>query len=197
MKPSRAERLRSAGLDAPMSAEEIKRIALERQLARFGRVVNPELQELETAKRTPPIGKAPPAAVLVRSDADVDEISLVVPMPPTLTNSGAGRSRQWWSIHREKKAYWRRLDELQLVGLIPKPQRRIIERGTVRSVMTLGGGMDDDNAMARHKWVMDWLATRGYVRNDKLIKWEAMPVQVVKRDAEYTIALTITRSAEL
>jgi hypothetical protein len=128
-----------------------------------------------------------------RSDLDATELVIRVPMPPTLTNSGTGRSRHWWSVNDEKKRYYRQLDELQLAGFIEKPPRRAIGTATVRSLMTLGGKMDDDNAMARHKWPIDWLATRGYIRSDRLLRWTALPTQVVKRGGEYSIELTIAQ----
>jgi hypothetical protein len=198
-KPSRAQRLERAGLDAPMSAEDLRRKAIERQKARFGRVIDPGLLELEAPKgsttRVPKrVPKRGPALVCQRSDVDVDVLEILFPMPPMLTNSDKGRSRHWRALEGEKKRYWKRLDELQLVGLIPKPQRRAIARGTLRSTMTLGSRMDEDNAVARHKWAIDWLATRGYVENDRLLKWERFPVQIIRRDGEYTIALTVTRA---
>ncbi len=60
--------------------------------------------------------------------------------------------------------------------------------------MYLGGAMDDDNAMARHKPLLDWLKTRGYIADDrkKNIVWEGLPEQIVKRDGNYRIELTIT-----
>lgn len=124
------------------------------------------------------------------------ELLLVVaPMPPTVTNSGKGRSRGWWSTNRERKTYQMQLDELQAAGLIPRPPVAPLQRVSIASVMYLGGAMDDDNAMARHKPLLDWLKTRGYLADDrkKNIVWTAFPSQVVKRkDANYRIELTIT-----
>lgn len=188
---SRAQRLAAAGLDPPMTSAELIRIARERQIARHGRIIDPALEESPVMT---PKAAIKSAQAINRSDLDVDELVIRVPMPATLTNSGRGRSRQWYALHNEKKRYWRQLDELQLTGFIEKPPRTPIGKATVRSLMTLGGRMDEDNAMARHKWVLDWLATRGYIRNDRLMSWAEKPTQVVNRDSEYTIELTITRA---
>jgi hypothetical protein len=54
--------------------------------------------------------------------------------------------------------------------------------------------MDDGNAMNRHKWIEDWLTTRGYIVDDrkKNLEWEGFPEQIVKRDGNYSITLTLT-----
>jgi hypothetical protein len=52
--------------------------------------------------------------------------------------------------------------------------------------------MDADNAMARHKWVIDWLQKAGYIVNDRYAKWTDLPTQVVKQGQEYRIELTLT-----
>jgi len=189
----RAERLRAAGLDAPMSAAELKRIAAERQQARFGKIVNPELAERSGTDAEHNKKRIIANAVIRRSDIDIDELTIRVPMPPTLTNSGRGRSRQWWALHAEKKRYWRQLDERQTAGLIPIPGKRPIGRATVRSTMTVAARNDDDNAVSRHKWVIDWLATRGYLVNDRLLRWSTFPEQIVRQTDEPMIELTITR----
>lgn len=121
-------------------------------------------------------------------------VQFVFPMPPTLTNSARGRSRHWWSAEKEKKAYWELLDTLQNIGRVPPPPEKAWAVVGVQSTMYLGGGMDDDNAMARHKWAFDWLKTRGYLVDDrkKNIKWADFPEQIVKRGQEYRIELTLS-----
>lgn len=123
-----------------------------------------------------------------------EPLTLTVPMPPTLTNSGPGRSRHWRAAEREKAAYWQLLDNAQLLGHIARPPVRAIERVTVRSSMVLRGAMDDDNAAARHKWLLDWLRTRGYIASDRRshCRWEAFPEQRVCRKEPATITITLT-----
>lgn len=119
-------------------------------------------------------------------------LTITVPMPPNLTNRSSGKSH-WRVIHREKKSYAKRLDELQLVGLIPPPPLAPLQKAMVCSTMHLGNAMDDDNALARHKPLMDWLKTRGYIADDrkKCLSWHSLPQQIVKRDGNYRIELTL------
>lgn len=135
-----------------------------------------------------------------------DVLRFVVPMPPNLTNNGGRKTTHWRQFHREKKSYLGLLDSLQGVGgilgmqgghvevRIPVPPLQPFASVSIRSVMYLGGAMDDDNAMARHKPLLDWLKTRGYLVDDrkKNIVWEGLPEQVVKRDGNYRIELTLT-----
>jgi hypothetical protein len=60
--------------------------------------------------------------------------------------------------------------------------------------MYLGAAMDDDNAAARHKPLLDWLKTRGYIAADrrKCLRWESFPEQIIRRNGHYHIELTIT-----
>jgi hypothetical protein len=111
-------------------------------------------------------------------------------MPPNLTNA---KRRGWKGTHFGKKKYLAYLDDLQRYGLLPAPPAKRIEKASMSSVMKLGHAMDDDNAMARHKWPLDWLKTRGYVLDDRraCLTWKALPSQVVGRKQEYVIELTL------
>lgn len=122
----------------------------------------------------------------------MSELRLSVPMPPVATNRRSGNG--WRKVHREKKSYAKQLDELQAAGLIPPPPVVPWPRTVIRSVMHLGSAMDDDNAMARHKPLIDWLKTRGYIADDrrKNLAWHSLPDQIVKRkDVAYHIELTL------
>lgn len=121
-------------------------------------------------------------------------IELTLPMPPNLTNSGRGRSRHWRSAHREKTAYWAQLDLLLAAKQIPRPPAAPLTKATLRSVMYLGGAMDDENAAARHKIAIDWLKKRRFIVDDrrKNLRWEAFPEQVIRRDGNYRLVLTLT-----
>lgn len=121
-------------------------------------------------------------------------LELTLPMPELLTNSNRGRSRHWRAMHDEKLAYWQRLDLLMYTRAIPRPPATPIMRATLRSVMYLGGAMDDENAAARHKIAIDWLRSRRYIADDrrKNLRWESFPEQIVKRDGNYRLVLTIT-----
>lgn len=117
-------------------------------------------------------------------------MTLTVPMPP---NRGNARGHSVVA-NITKKQYWAMLDELQQYGLVPPPPRHPIPRAALTSTMYLGAWMDDDNAVARHKIVLDWLVTRGYLAGDrkKHLRWTGFPSQVVRRTHEYRIALTLT-----
>ena len=116
-------------------------------------------------------------------------MKIIVPMPENLANARL----HWRSKHAKKKAYWQRLDLLQDLKEIPKPPAVPFQCASIRSVMYLGAAMDDGNAMNRHKWVEDWLTTRGYIADDrkKNLKWLAFPEQIVKRNGEYRIEIEL------
>lgn len=115
-------------------------------------------------------------------------LTLMVAMPPNLANA-----RMHWRVkHNAKVAYWETLDALALATKAVRPAVPPLGRARIASVMYLGAKMDADNAMARHKWVLDWLQSRGYIANDKHLEWVALPEQVVKRNQFYRIELTLT-----
>jgi len=119
------------------------------------------------------------------------------PMPRPLTNA-SGRSRHWRTMEREKKAYWTTCNGLYHARLLPPlPDDAPWEKARILSTMILGGAMDDDNAMARHKWAIDWLAGWGYVKSDRktCLVWGDFPIQTVTRKEEAKIILTLMRRA--
>ena len=119
---------------------------------------------------------------------------IVVPMPPNIGNGSHGH---WRARHSQKVAYWEVLDSLAAFAgplgayQVPRPPRQPLARATISSTMYLGGPMDDSNAMRRHKWVEDWLVTRGYLVDDrkKVLTWTGFPEQIVKRGQDYRIEL--------
>ena len=120
-----------------------------------------------------------------------EELHITVPMPANISN---GSHSSWQGRHGQKLAYWKQLDERQNVGLIPPPPPRPFTKATLRSTMHLGAAMDDSNAMRRHKWVEDWLTTRGYIADDrkKVLTWEGFPEQRLSRYGERKIELVLT-----
>lgn len=118
---------------------------------------------------------------------------ITVPMPPPLTNA-SGRSRHWRTVHQAKVEYWDTLDLLEAARQLPARPARPLDRVTIASRMTLGGAMDDDNALARHKWLLDWLVRSKYLAGDRRtnIRWAGFPEQVVTRKAPASIELRIT-----
>jgi hypothetical protein len=143
----------------------------------------------------------------------------VVPMPPTLTNSGKGRSRHWRAMERELWGYLGTLDGIALVHdsrrqfgparapigapefadcVVPPVPVEPLTAVWLTSDMVLGGAMDDDNAVARHKWLIDWLVARGYLASDRrtCVRWAAFPTQTVSRKQPARITLTLTPRSE-
>jgi hypothetical protein len=84
------------------------------------------------------------------------------PFPPDRGNA-RGHSR---THNNSKKSYWAQLDELQLVGKLPKPPRFPLAKVAATGSMHLPNKLDMDNKWARIKWPMDWLKTRGYIVDD-------------------------------
>jgi hypothetical protein len=108
-------------------------------------------------------------------------MKLVVPMPPNFSNPKAKASRNPFAAERRKKRYWQLLDQLAAAKLIPPPPSPAFGAVTVTSMMIVGGRMDRDNSVARHKFVFDWLQGHGYLHNDRLVDWSDFPRQRVSR----------------
>ena len=144
------------------------------------------------------------------TDLDGVTLTLTVPMPPTMMNRRS--SNHWRAVHCAKLDYWERLDNLRLASKcvqpdslaclapfhVPEPPPEPLARVAVYSVMHLGGAMDDDNAMHRHKFLLDWLKSREYIVDDrrKNLKWVSFPEQHVKRDGNYRITISLSRIEE-
>jgi hypothetical protein len=119
-------------------------------------------------------------------------LRITVPMPLNIANGSHGH----WAIRdKQRKAYLKALDTLQLVKQIPAPPEKPFARVRLDSIMHLARQMDPDNAARRHKWVLDWLRTRGYIVDDspKCLEWVSFPEQHVKRDGNYRIELTLKK----
>jgi hypothetical protein len=122
------------------------------------------------------------------------QIRLTLPMPPNASNRASGRGH-WRTIHREKKQYMALCDALQSGGMIPPPPEVPFRLPLLSSTMHVGAKHDLDNAVSRHKSAIDWLATRGYIVNDRDLEWHAFPRQIIKRGAEYRLELVLTERA--
>lgn len=113
-------------------------------------------------------------------------LRLVLPLPPSLTNSGRGRSRHWRALKRERDAYWCQCDGLQACGTVPAPPAAPMERALITVSLYVWAPMDADNAMARCKWALDWMRSRGYVADDapRNLAWTGLPAQWLDRKAQ-------------
>ncbi len=117
-------------------------------------------------------------------------LRLTIPMPPNMANA-----RQHWRVKlKAKHDYWATLNYMHMAGAFQTPPFPTPARSSIHVRMFLGAAMDHDNAMARMKFALDWLVAMKYIRDDspKALEWEGLPEQVVKRDGNYRIELTIT-----
>ena len=117
-------------------------------------------------------------------------ITMTVPMPPNVANA-----RQHWRVkHNSKQEYWGKLNVLQASGLLPKPPYPTPHRSLIHARMFLGAPMDHDNALARMKFLLDWLRAERYIFDDspKCLEWQGFPEQIIKRDGNYRVELSLT-----
>lgn len=124
-------------------------------------------------------------------------VTLRLPMPENATNLRSGGGH-WRSVHNAKRKYQKELTLLYWAGLLPRAPETPFQRVIISSVMKLGGGMDDDNAVARHKSALDWLKDRKgeghrFIIDDRrsFLRWSAFPRQIVKRDGDYWLEITL------
>ncbi len=115
------------------------------------------------------------------------ELCFRFPMPPNIGNA----RMHWRTKDRERKAYFAALDGLQLTKQVPPPPAVPLVAPRIAVVMTLGNRMDHDNAMSRLKWPVDWLQSRGYLKNDRDLQWVALPAQVVSRAVPAGVEITL------
>jgi hypothetical protein len=123
----------------------------------------------------------------------MSEMTLTLPLPINLGNSRL----HWRTKDRKRKEYIETCDEWQNASVIPAPPAQPPARVRLYAVITNWALMDDDNAMARVKWSVDWLVTRGYLAGDsrKHIRWVGLPDQIVNRKAAASVTFTITEAA--
>ena len=102
---------------------------------------------------------------------------LILPLPPNAANS----RRHWRVVLRDKKAYWQSLDLLKASKALPRARKPV--RAKIAATLYVWGLMDDDNALARLKPLLDWLVAHDYLPGDsrKHIEWAGMPEQHIDR----------------
>jgi hypothetical protein len=120
----------------------------------------------------------------------VSEMTLTLPLPPNMAN---GRMH-WRTKDRKRRAYLEACD--YTLGL-PRAPRQPLTSVTLYALMVVWALHDDDNALARLKWAVDWLVTRGYIAGDsrKHIRWVGLPDQIVNRKEAASVTFTITEAA--
>jgi hypothetical protein len=97
----------------------------------------------------------------------------------------------WRTKHKKRLDYFTACDfcEMMRHEVHPAPRSPV----ELRATLYMGNHMDDDNALARLKWPVDWLKTRGYLVDDARKHCRmTIPEQVVKRNQEYRVEITLT-----
>lgn len=110
----------------------------------------------------------------------------------------ANGRKHWRAKDRERRAYLNGCDIQQGLGVIAAPPTRPLAHAQIAACLTMPNPMDDDNAMARLKWAVDWLATRGYFVRDsrKHLTWRGLPDQRITRKEPPHVTFTITPTVE-
>jgi hypothetical protein len=84
-------------------------------------------------------------------------LTITLPVPANIAN---GRMH-WAAKSRKQKAY-----RLRCTVMHPSRPERPIEKAHITAAWYVWNTMDDDNAVARLKWPIDWLVARGIILND-------------------------------
>lgn len=115
----------------------------------------------------------------------------LLPLPPNRANA----RKHWSAVQRERKQYEHECTMRMLAKMIPLPPKFPMERASISAQLVVGNYMDEDNAIARCKWAVDWLVKAGYLLNDtrKHLSWSGFPTQYLNR-AEQSLTLTLTES---
>ncbi len=110
-------------------------------------------------------------------------------MPDNLANS----RMHWRAKHGRRQQYERVLNGLLWAQQLPPVPAVPMERAVVYATMRLGHVMDEDNAVARCKWALDWIVKAGYLEDDRrqVLNWGAFPSQHVTRKLPPMLTLTL------
>ena len=102
-------------------------------------------------------------------------MKITLPLPPNRANS----RWHWRTENRKKQAYY-----LSCIGSdVGKRPAQPYDKARISVTLYVWAEMDADNLMARLKWCLDWLKSRGIITDDspKHLEWAGMPTQVVDR----------------
>jgi hypothetical protein len=125
------------------------------------------------------VGNPSYARFLGASERTKNGVRLVLPLPANRANARGSR----WKEHRGKKAYWALLNALALDRRFPLPDGPPPEKVSVTVHLYVWSILDEGNAVARLKFVEDWLVASGYAVDDSPKHWEytGLPEQSVDR----------------
>jgi hypothetical protein len=109
-----------------------------------------------------------------------DPIRLTLPLPPNIAN----QRKHWRAKQRQKTEYWEDLSIRYHMREIPRPPwPQPPARARIAVKLYVWNWMDQDNAMARLKWILDWLQAWDYIADDAphALEWAGMPDQEIDR----------------
>ncbi len=110
----------------------------------------------------------------------------VLPLPPNIGNLRA----HWRVKNRQKHEYWLLCD---IAMRLKWPVRgQPWTKATISAHFYVWNLMDDDNAMSRVKFPVDWLVRQGYIVDDsrKVLTWSGLPDQTIDR-SDQRLVLTL------
>ena len=125
------------------------------------------------------------------------ELVISLPFPPNMANG-----RMHWRVKERHRAqylvlcrglWYAEIDGCSARSSMHEFARQHRTKSLLSFCLRLGGRMDDDNALARCKWPVDWLVSEGILVDDSP-KWCSMsiPEQVITRDkAQQRLEITI------
>ena len=119
-------------------------------------------------------------------------LTLELPLPENL-----GNARMHWRVKlARKKAYWQTLNTLLAAKKLPKPPAEPITPALASVHFYVWNVMDRGNAMARLKWIEDWLTAHGYIADDspEHLDYAGFPEQTIDRRNQ-RVEVTVERAA--
>jgi hypothetical protein len=108
-----------------------------------------------------------------------------VPLPDNLAN---GRTH-WRMKAKRKTAYYEAMDLCVQLNFLPAPPVAPLVKPVAEITMRTVRAMDHDNAHARLKWVLDWLQTRGYIVNDRDLRYQLEHTTAPRKEVGITLVL--------
>jgi hypothetical protein len=108
-----------------------------------------------------------------------------LPLPDNVAN---GRMH-WRAKATRKAAYYAILDTHAFAKWLPKPPAVPLVKPVAEITMRTARAMDHDNAHARLKWVLDWLQTRGYIVNDRDLRYQLENKTAPRKEVGITLVL--------
>jgi hypothetical protein len=121
----------------------------------------------------------------MRAVRRITDLVFELPLPDNVAN---GRMH-WRAKFNRKMEYYESLDLLISMRLVPRRPKRSITKPVAEIEMRTVRAMDHDNAHARLKWVLDWLQTRGYIVNDRDLRYQLDNKTAPRKEVGITLVL--------